>query len=136
MDVTFHDEEFIRKHMVNVEQFAAEPFNIGESGWPANDIELFNRASSVEEMEAIARKLDLMRSSSDVDITKLSIQEQFDMIKPRNLQTPAECERFVNWLTSRSIRAAQESGLLDNSDTNNDDENNGVNASAEANSVD
>lgn len=98
---------------VNIDQYAAEPFNIGESGFPANDIELFNRASSIEEMEALARKLEIMRTSENVDVSNLSLQEQFDMIKPRVLQTPAECERFVGWLTQRSLNAARAAGLDD-----------------------
>lgn len=82
-----------------IDQYDAQVFNINECGVIRNDISKLARAQSQSEFDSIMRKIGLIKPNFNVKDDQ-KIQEIFDSIRPRQLQTPAELAGFAEYMAN------------------------------------
>ena len=70
-------------------------FMKNEFGFLRNDISLYMSTNDVSLRQSIEKNLDVVLKNSNGDVT---VQDAFDAIIPRSVQTPSEIERFGNIL--------------------------------------
>lgn len=79
-----------------VDQFPAESFNKNAGGWIASDVTLLMRATTQQEYEMIAARLQEVKKQNP-DTSKMSDQEILKTIWHRGAQTPSEIESFMDY---------------------------------------
>lgn len=85
------------KSVAPIDQYDAQEFNINECGVIRNDISKLARAQSQSEFDSIMRKIGQNKAVFNIkDGQKL--QEVFDSIRPRQLQTPSELAGFAEYM--------------------------------------
>lgn len=80
---------------VPVDQYAAQDFNRGVNGLPANDLTLLERAQSLAEAQLVASRLQELKLNTDM--SDLPDREIVARIRPTWCQTPAEIDRFLDY---------------------------------------
>lgn len=85
------------KYVAPIDQYDSQEFNINECGVIRNDISKLARAQSQSEFDSIMRKIGQNKAVFNVkDGQKL--QDVFDSIRPRQLQTPSELAGFAEYM--------------------------------------
>lgn len=81
-------------HLCAVDQFGVQDFGRNDSGWPRNTISMLARCQTMEQYKMIAQRLVEQPVKSDPN-SRLSIADQFALVRPRYAQTPSECEALA-----------------------------------------
>lgn len=97
---------------LNVDQFSGKRFLLNSSGFPMNDIMIYEQAQSDSIAKAALQRINVIGSNADDGLT---LEQRFERIVPSNWSSPAEwlraCETF-----GRLQYAQQMNDQRDNSD--------------------
>lgn len=90
-------------HLVcKVDQFASQPFNKGNFGWPRNTISAMANAVNYNEFLMIASTI--AKTPAKYNIPEgTSLKDAIAMCRPRMCQSPAELDLFAEQLASRDM---------------------------------
>lgn len=92
--------------LMAVDQFLSGDFNKNDAGWFRNDLSALAAAQTREQYEAILRRLKEMPSSSNIpEGTKL--EDAFNFIRPRYVQTENEFADFAEFMTKKGLEAQE-----------------------------
>lgn len=80
---------------LNVDQFSGKRFLLNSSGFPMNDIMIYEQAQSDSIAKAALQRINVIGSNADDGLT---LEQRFERIVPSNWSSPAEwlraCETF------------------------------------------
>lgn len=80
---------------LNVDQFSGKRFLLNSSGFPMNDIMIYEQAQSDSIARAALQRINVIASNADDGLT---LEQRFERIVPSNWSSPAEwlraCETF------------------------------------------
>lgn len=89
-----------------VDTYPSLEFNINpDTGWPANDITLFERAQSDAEKELVLSRLKEIQSTQGFN-SETSVSDIISSIKPRLVQSPSELQSYVEFVSRELSRDA------------------------------
>lgn len=94
-------------HLCAVDQFGVQDFGRNDSGWPRNTISMLARCQTMEQYKMIAQRLVEQPVKSDPN-SRLSISDQFALVRPRYAQTPGECEALALQLAQMDMSKINE----------------------------
>ena len=107
------NERDMSKHLsrvCKVDQFATQPFNIGDFGYPRNSIASMAHAQTYEEYKAIASMLQ--QTPKEFNVPKgTKFEDAIKLVRPRMCQSPAELEIFANQLAQLDMDKANDAYL-------------------------
>lgn len=95
-DVSLTDE----KNLAAIDNFDAQSFNINEVGVIRNDISKLARAQSQSEFDAVMKKIGTSPASYNIK-DGMTLQQAFDSLKPRHLQSPCELANFAEYMANQ-----------------------------------
>ena len=98
--------QFVPCTICAVDQFLNNQFNMNDFGWLRNDISALAAASTREQYEEILRRLKELPATSSIP-DNLPLQDAFDVIKPRYMQTENEFVEFVGFMTEKGMKNAE-----------------------------
>lgn len=86
--------KFSIKKVCSVDQFAAQSFNIAANGFIGNPLSQLARATSVQQIENILKRVTEVPSQSNLP-KNIKLVDAFNYIKPRYAQSELECLLFA-----------------------------------------
>ena len=92
--VPFVSLDISKVRLAAIDTFNSQDFNINECGFIRNDISLLARAQSQSEFDAIMRRIGSVEPIYDVHDGE-TLQQAFDSIRPRHLQSSSELAAFA-----------------------------------------
>lgn len=112
-----------------VDQFDGQKFNLNEAGHIMSEITALVRANSESEFQNILSRLHELAPTSPY--AGMSDKEMLQRVKPRLCQTPAEYNRFLEYV--KGVDYEFYSNLIDDSSDAADDSSAAVDTSADSN---
>lgn len=82
------------EHLVAIDQFSGQDFNLNDAGWIRNDLSAAVRAQSLTEYQAIVNRLVEIKQKGGIP-DDMPLDEAISQIKPRWAQSPNELEIFM-----------------------------------------
>lgn len=84
-----------------VSEFEQQDFCLNEFGWVANDVSLLMKASTQQEYDLIAQRLQEIKKNNP-DTSKMSDGDIIKSIWPRFYQSPSEISNFMDYYNSNN----------------------------------
>lgn len=108
-NVALQKKDFSKQlhRICKVDQFSAQPFNMGNFGWSRNSISAMANATNYQEFLSIAQAI--AKSPRQFNLPdKCSYKDALALCRPRNAQSPYELELFAKQLAENDMRNLSE----------------------------
>lgn len=93
-----------------VDQFGVEDFALNDCGFPVNTIGMLSRCETLAQYNMIAQRLS-KTNVANPDLSKLSLDDQFALGRPRSCQLPHEVDAYAQTIAKIDMRRLKEQYL-------------------------